>query len=205
MNAQTQHLPSIMTDSITPAASGGDVSNTKTAKARRSDYDQTLANDITATAELIQAALSDAAVLEALSYSEEELREGLGLQEAAQRAFDARQNAQGVTSAKRVARDALLETVMDAFIAFRTTVQNSFPPAARTPLGASGVMPTDLQKRITLIRGAYTTGQTGDFAPTLAKRKLTAAMLAARVVEVDELEKLNREFRAADKGATAAT
>ncbi len=194
-----------MADTTTPAAPGGSVITPKAPKGRRSDYDQTLANDITATAEMIQAALSDAAVLAALSYSEEELREGLALQEAAQKAFDARQNAQGAASAKRLARDTLLKKVMDEFTAFRTTVQNSFPPAARTPLGAGGVVPTDLQKRITLMRGAYTTAQTPDFAPTLAKRKLTAAVLMARLAEVDELEKLSREFRAADKSATAAT
>ena len=35
--------------------------------------------------------------------------------------------------------------------------------------------------------------------------KLTVAVLQARVAAVDELEKLDREFKVADKSATAAT
>jgi hypothetical protein len=124
---------------------------------------------------------------------------------AATQTFDARQTAQGTAGAKRVLRDALLGNLIDDFKAFRTTVQNSFPPAARTPLGASGSIPADIQKRITLMRGAYTTAQTADFAPTLAKRKLTVPLLKARLAQLDELEKFDREFKAADKGATATT
>lgn len=194
-----------MSETITPAPITGDNSSSKPGKGRRSDYDQALANDISETGALIEAALEDEAVLAVLSYTQEELEEGLALKTAAQKAFEARQTAQGVAGTKKAARDELLEGVMDDFTAFRTTVQNSLPPEARTPLGASGVVPTDLQKRITLMLGGYTTAQKADFAPALAKRKLTTAIFVARVKQVEQLEKLVKGFSTAEKGATAAT
>lgn len=194
-----------MSEVMTPPAPAKGGVSPKSGKGRRSDYDQLLANDIAATGALVEAALGDEAVLEAISYSKEELEEGLALKEAAQEAFDTRQTAQGAAGAKRVLRDALLGNLIDEFKAFRITVQNSFPSSARTPLGAGGSIPADLQKRITLMRGAYTTAQTPAFAPTLAKRKLTVTLLKARVKQVDEIEKFDRDFKAADKGATAAT
>ena len=191
------------TPTSAPVQPGDDAA--KPAKGRRADYNQKLANDIAAALALIQGALDNADVLAALSYAEDELREGLALQAKAQKAFDARQTAQGAAGAKQAARDELLAAVLDDFKAFRTTVQSSLPTSARTPLGAGGVVPKDLQKLITLMRGAYETAKLPDFAPTLAKRKLTTAKLDARLAQVVKLEKLERDLKAADKGATAAT
>jgi hypothetical protein len=77
--------------------------------------------------------------------------------------------------------------------------------SARAASLASGVVPTDLQKRITLMRGTYATAQAADFAPALAKRKLTTAMFAARVKQVAELDRLGDKFTAAENVAKAAT
>lgn len=197
--------PIPMADSIPPTSDNRDASSGKPDKGRRADYDQALANDITDAGALIENALDNPDVLEALSYSEDELREGLALQEEAQDKFAKRQKAQGVASAKKAARDELLDPVREDFTAFRTTVRNSFPVTALAALGASGLMPADLQKLITVMRSAYATAQTADYEPTLAKRKLGLTVLKARAKAAENLEKLDRAYKAADKAATAAT
>ena len=195
-----------MSENIPPPDSGDPTDdNNKPGKSRRSDYDQKLANDITEAGTLIANALKDADVLAALSYSEAELREGEALQVAAQAAFGARQNAQGSASAVRETRDALADKVTDEFKAFRTTVQNGLPESARTPLGASGRLPVDLQKLGTLLESSYGAAKLPAYLPALEKRKLSLAIFDARLVEAKALQKLDGDFKAADKGATIAT
>lgn len=173
--------------------------------ANRADFDQRLANDLSAAATLINAALASPEVLAELSYTEEEIEEGKALHTAAQAAFNIRQQAVSTASAALGTRDAALALVRDDFTAYRATVQANFPADVRTALGAGGRVPSDLQKFITFTRSAYAAAQQPPYAAVLAKRKLTAAVLAARVVKIDELETLDGQAKAADKSATAAT
>lgn len=194
-----------MSETLTPPASGGSTTPVKPSRTPRADYDQKLANDITEAGTLIGNALENPAVLAELSYSEAEVQAGLALQVAAQNAFTDRQNAQGTASARRRARDLVLTKVTDEFRAFRTTVRSTLPASALTPLGASGRLPVDLQKLITLVRSAYETARTPAYLPALEQRKITGPILAARMVDAENLERLDGQFKAADKTATAAT
>jgi len=173
--------------------------------AERAEFDQRLANELTAAATLLGAALGSPEVLAQLSYTEAEIEEGMALHAAAQAAFNLRQQAVSTASTKLKAREALFETVRDDFGAYRATVQANLPASNRTALGAGGRVPGDLQKFITLLRSAYAAAQQAPYAETLAKRKLTAAVLTARLTTVAELEALDGQAKAADKAATAAT
>jgi hypothetical protein len=190
-----------MTPDTTPAAP----TPATPTPAERAEFDQRLANELTVSATLLGAALGSPEVLAQLSYTQVEIEEGVALQATAQGAFNTRQQAVSTARTKLQARDALLATVRDEFGAFRATVQANFPEAARTALGAGGRVPVDMQKFITLLRSAYSAGKQPAYAPTLAKRKLTDAVLTARLAQVDELESLDGQAKAADKGATAAT
>ena len=195
-----------MTETLTlPAAPKVAPANSKSARAPRADYDQQLANDITAAGTLITNALGDATVLAALTYSEAELREGLALHVAAQTTFAERQRSLGTAGALREQRDAVLEKVVDEFKAYRTSAQNSFPKTAHVALGANGRVPSDVQKLLTLVRSAYQTAQSAEYLPTLEKRKITGAVLLARLADAENLERLDGRFKAADQGSTTAT
>jgi hypothetical protein len=189
-------------------STGGSSSATSSAAsspATRADFDQRLANDLSAAASLINNALSKPEVLAELSYTQVEIEEGKALHTAAQAAFNARQQAVGTASTAATTRDDALEIVREDFTDYRATVQANFSPDVRTALGAGGRVPADLQKFITFTRSAYAAAQQPPYAAVLAKRKLTATVLTARVGKVDELEVLDGKAKAADKGSTAAT
>lgn len=199
-----------MSENITLPPAGSPAQTTqnepaKPAKGGRADYNQKLANDITAAGALLTNAVNAPDVLAALSYSESEVQAGLELQVAAQVAFGDRQQAQGIATARRIERDALFVKATDEFKAFRTTVQNSLPEETHVPLGATGRLPADLQKLVTLIRASYEAAQMPAYLPLLEKRKLTGAMFIARVADAESLERLDGQFKAADKTATALT
>lgn len=178
-----------------PVPDSGGSSPDTPSSAPRADFDQRLANDLTAAATLINAALASPAVLAELSYPQAEIEEGKALQLTAQAAFNTRQQAVSTASTAITARDGLLVTVREDFTAYRATVQANFPPEVRTALGAGGRIPVDLQKFITLARSAYAAAQQPPYA----------AALTARIAQVDELETLDGQAKAADKGSTAAT
>lgn len=110
-----------------------------------------------------------------------------------------------MASTTATTRDDALKLVREDFTAYRATVQANFSPDVRTALGAGGRVPADLQKFITFTRSAYAAAQQPPYAVVLAKRKLTAAALTARAAKVNELEALDGEAKAADKGSAAAT
>lgn len=195
-------LQVMIPDSTSPSGGTPPASQTP---AERAEFDQALANELTLSATLLGAALGSPAVLGQLSYTQAEIEEGVALHATAQGAFNVRQQSVSTARTKLEARDTLLDTVQDDFGAFRATVQANFPPIVRTALGASGRVPNDLQKFITLLRSAYAAGQQPAYAETLAKRKLPAAVITARLAQVSELESLDGQAKAADKGATAAT
>ena len=189
-------------DTTSPSSSAPSAPSTP---AERAEFDQALANELTQSATLLGTALGSPAVLAQLSYTQAEIEEGVALHAAAQGAFSVRQQSVSTARTKLGARDTLFDTVRDDFAAYRATVQANFPPSVRTALGAGGRIPGDLQKFITLLRSAYAAAQQPAYADTLSKRKLSAAVITARLAQVSELESLDGQAKAADKGATAAT
>jgi hypothetical protein len=184
---------------------GGSTPDPTPPPSERAEFDQALANELTESATLLGAALASPEVLAQISYTQAEIEEGVALHASAQGAFNVRQQSVSTARAKLEARGALYGIVRDDFSAYRATVQANFPATVRTALGASGRVPTDLQKFITLLRSAYAAAQQPAYADTLAKRKLTSAVITARLAQVSELESLDGQAKAADKGATAAT
>jgi len=190
------------------SSSGGSSTATPPAPstpATRADFDQRLANDLSAAATLITTALAKPAVLAELSYTQAEIEEGQALQVSAQAAFNTRQQAVSTATTAATTRDDKLVIVRADFVDYRATVQANLPPDARTALGAGGRVPADLQKLITLSRSAYAAAQQPPYSAVLAKRKLTTAVLTARLAAVDELEALDGKAKTADKVATAST
>ena len=196
-----------MSETVTlpPESPSASTPTPKAPRAARADYNQKLANDITETATLITNARSNPDVLAALTYSDTEIQEGLALQVAAQTAFADRQRALSAASTIREQRDEVHARVVDEFKAYRTSVQNSLPASAHVALGASGRLPADLQKLVTLVRSAYESAKSPAYLPVLERRKITGAVLASRLADAETLERLDGQFKAADKSATAAT
>ena len=173
--------------------------------APRADFNQQLANELTVSASLIETTLARPDVLAQLSYSVAEIEEGRALHGAAQKAFNARQQAVSTSSTANKTRDELLTSVRADFSAYRATVQANFTEEVRTALGAGGRVPADIQKFITLVRSAYAAAQQAPYASVLAKRKLTQAVFTAYIAQIDTLVALDGKAKAADHGATAAT
>jgi hypothetical protein len=191
--------------SATAADTSGTAVKPSNSQSNRADFDQKLANELTVSATFIGAALGSPEVLAQLSYTQAEIEEGQALHTAAQLGFNARQQAVGTARSSISARDALLDTARDDFATYRATVQANFPANVRTALGATGRVPTDIQKFITLVRSAYAAAQQATYADTFAKRRLTAAVLTARLAQIDQLETVDGQAKAADKSAIAAT
>jgi hypothetical protein len=198
----TTMTPSLVSDSTGTATAS---LLTPPPSAPRADFDQHLANELTATASLIGAVLDRPEVLAELSYSVTEIETGRALHVAAQQAFNARQQAVSTASTANKTRDQLLMGVREDFSAYRATVQANFAEEVRTALGAGGRVPADIQKFITFVRSAYAAAQQAPYATVLAKRKLTQAVLTAYIAQIDELVALDGKAKATDQGATAAT
>lgn len=196
-----------MPDNV-PPASTNDKPDGKVKKPRRprADYDQKLANDLAAAKTLITSALKDPAVLAKLSYKASELNKGLALQVAAQAAFNNRQKKVGEEAAMQKTRDELLKTVKAKYIDLRTAVTTSeLPESAYTPLGATGRVPVDLQKLVTVLRGVYAAAQSPEYLTLLETRNYSAASLAADLQEAEDLEKAHGAFQEAERETKVAT
>jgi hypothetical protein len=150
---------------------------------------------------MIEKALTNPAIVALLAprgYDEAELKAGLVLCQAAQKAFNLRQNSLGSVSEAKKARDAAWETARDEFVEYRSTVQAKYEDApTRRALGAAGKVSRDLQKFVTQATAAYEAGQQPPFAGPLAKRSFTPARMAAALAGLETLTKLDNDFAAA--------
>lgn len=179
-------------------------------KAGRAEQDQKIQNDITQFLQDIQAVRDDtelATALSELGFDDTALTEGEALSATAQSAYTQRQVAMGT-------EEAALQTVLQAdetarrrFVHYRDVVRIAYPrdPAARKALGATGIVPKDRQKLVTLARAAYQSALQAPYAPSLAKRGYNAAGLGAAEALLDSLDSATAALTAASRAAVEAT
>ena len=192
------------TSSTTPAPS---VPSTKAARdiALQS---KRLANDIASAERTIQSVLAKPELLLSLAlvgYNEKQLNYGLSLFSTAQEKFSARQQALGAATAAKAARDTRLEAAKEEFTAFRETVQANYTKADRANLGASGVVPTDIEKFRTNARSAYAAALQEPFLSVLATNGFTQERLNTAIRALDELAAADSACKNALGAAKATT
>jgi hypothetical protein len=154
---------------------------------------------------LIQIARDDAEIAPLLSprgYTAQKLAEGLRLQEAAQAAFAARQNALAAQKQTAAAGDAAEDAARAAFTDFRGVARALFSsPAERTALGLTGLVSHDAQKFITTARASYTTAQAEPYKSALASYGYPAAAIK---VAAGTLDAMTTAYEAQQSAAGAA-
>ena len=162
------------------------------------EQDQAIADNITSAEQAINGALASEeilALLEPRSYDAKELKVGLGLQEAAQEAFNARQTASGQEAFAKGARDKADAAARAQFSDYRQTCQINFTqPADRGALGANGKVLTDSQKFITTARSAYAAAGKAPYADTLEVYGYDAKKLKEAQVGLDVLSNAETEY-----------
>ena len=125
----------------------------------RRDQDQQLADDITAARQTITTVQSDAelsAFLAPRGYDNDKLAEGLVLQQAAQDAFNGRQQAMGTQKQATAALTGAEAAARHAYGDFRDTARAIFKDSGtRNGLGLTGIVSKDTQKFITAARASY--------------------------------------------------
>ena len=179
-------------------------------KATRADQDQRIQNDITQYVQDIQAVRDDTALAAALSelgFDSAALDEGDTHAVSAQSAYTQRQIAMGAEEASlKIATDAD-ETARRRFVHYRDVVRIAYPrdPASRKALGATGSVPKDRQKLVTMARAAYQSAGQAPYAAALAKRGYNAASLGAAELLRDSLDSATAALTAASRAAVEAT
>lgn len=179
-------------------------------KVTRADQDQRIQNDITQYVQDIQAAQGDTALAEALTelgFDTAALDEGDTHATSAQSAYTQRQTAMGAEEA--ALRTALQadETARRRYVHYRDVVRIAYPrdPAARKALGATGIVPKDRQKLVTMARAAYQSAGQAPYAAALAKRGYNAASLGAAELLLDSLDSATAALTVASRAAVEAT
>jgi hypothetical protein len=176
----------------------------------RSDQDQIIANRITAAREQILLAQGDAEIMTLVAprgYDQDKLSEGLSLQQAAQQAFSARQEALG-------AQKQANENFANALVAARQTytdfreIARSFltDSTARTALGLNERIPADIQKLTTVARTAYTaTLNNSIYLAALSPYGYSQSSLQIILTDLDGLISQNNAQASAQASAARAT
>jgi hypothetical protein len=192
------------TTSTTPATS---VPSTKAPRENALQSKQ-LADDIASAERTIQSVLAKPELLLALAlvgYNEKELNYGLSLFSIAQKKFSARQQALAIATAAKADRDRCLEAAKAEFTTYRETVQANYTKADRANLGASGVVPTDIEKFRTNARSAYAAGSKEPYLSVLATSGFTQERLGAAIRALDELAATDSTCKNAQRTAKATT
>ena len=183
---------------------------TSKAKATRAEQDQRIQNDITQYVQDIQAVRDDPALAAALSdlgFDSAALTEGEGHTTDAQSAYTHRQRAMGAEEAALKTTLQADETARRRYVHYRDVVRIAYPrdPAARKALGATGIVPKDRQKLVTLARAAYQSAGQPPYAASLGKRGYNAAGLGAAAMLLDSLDSAAAALTAASRAAVEAT
>ncbi|WP_395145524.1 hypothetical protein [Armatimonas sp.] len=179
-------------------------------RAPRAEQDQRIQNDITQYVQDIQAVRKDTALaagMTELGFDSAALADGQAHAASAQSAYTHRQTAMGAEEAAlKIATDAD-ETARRRYVHYRDVVRIAYPrdPAARKALGATGIVPKDRQKLVTLARAAYQGALQPPYAEALAKRGYNAAGLGAAELLLDSLDSATAALTAASRAAVEAT
>jgi len=198
--------PTHMTDPTSPnPAPSVPVAKTQHAHALQ---DQRLANKIGHAERVIQTVLGKPDLILALApigYNELELNRGLALFTAAQTTFSARQQALAVATSTKATRDLTLAVAKEEFTSFRETVQANYVKADRTNLGASGVVPVDMEKFRTNARSAYAAALKYPYLGVLATNGFTLERIDTAIKALDELAATDSACESAHAEAKTAT
>ena len=196
-------MPDDTNNAATPAGEAA-----KTPK-QRAAQDKKLVDTAIAAGQMLDKAISNAEIAALLAqngYPLTALGEGRALATQLQTSIEARQNADAAQSAAAIAKADKLKQVRADFASFRQRGGALFKSKAeRTALGLSGAVPNDQQLLLSFLRTAYTAAQNAPYAATLAQYGVSAATIAARLADVDELDRLMREHELAQGAAIAAT
>ena len=181
----------------------------KVAKATKADQDQLIQNNITETRELIATTKKDETLcseLKNLAFDTKALDDGEALGEAAQGKFTLRQQAIGHIDTANSVLVSADGVVMKRATDFREVVRLCFKDdASRRALGATGKLPGDKQKLVTLLRASLATAQTPPYAAEMARRSYDAAGCALALAEVDALDSALHQRDAAVLAGTRVT
>lgn len=151
--------------------------------------DQRMSDRIVATGQLIESARNDAeiaALLTAVGYDAAALDAGLALQQAAQQAFFARQDAMAAREQGALALKEARAAVRKTYANFRKIARALYTqPADRTALALTGNVPGDNQKFILIARTSYNAALNEPYQTTFATYGYPAATLNAALAELD--------------------
>lgn len=177
--------------------------------AERAAQDREIANDISQARLMIEETVNNPARLAKMAlraYGLPRLQEGLAIQETAQAAYTARQEAMGIQQNKMADLHKAEKEARQTFVDFRATGRAVFADAGeRTRLGLTGAIPRDLQQFITWARSSYGNANAGDVGPILEQYGFDGAAMAAAMAGLATLEKAYEEMRTAVANAKAAT
>lgn len=141
-------------------------------------------------------------------YDDNAFAAGIARCDAAQTTFTARQNAQAVQQEASALEKIARKTARDGFSDFRKIVRAVFQtnPAAQTALGATGRVPADLEKFLTLATAAYTSAlQHPDYLPALTQRGLDQTAIQTEQTNLETLIQANAAHETAKALAIRAT
>jgi hypothetical protein len=133
---------------------------------------------------------------------------GIDRCDAAQTTFTARQNAQAAQQEASALEKIARKAARDGFSDFRKIVRAVFRanPAAQTALGATGRVPADLEKFLTLATAAYTSAlQHTDYLAALALRGLDQTAIQAEQAKLEALIQASADHETAKALAIRAT
>jgi hypothetical protein len=166
-----------------------------------------LADALASSERLIRSVLTSPELLLALApagYNEVELNKGLTLFTTAQAKFDARQEALGVATLARKARDMARAIMKKEYRSYRTIVQVNYRKADRANLGANGRMPTNSGKFLTNVRNAYKCALNEPYLSVLSIFGFTQERLTAALAVLDKVAAAENAYENAESKAQAA-
>ncbi len=147
-------------------------------------------------------------LLQPRGYDDAALAAGIALCDAAQVAFTARQSAQAAQQAAQLAEQAARQVARDGFQDFRKIARAVFraDPAAQTALGATGRVPSDQEKFLTLATAAYAAVlEHSDYLAALTQRGLDQSVIQAEQAKLEALVQANAAHEVAKAAAMRAT
>jgi len=177
----------------------------------RSSQDQALANRINQYRTTLTTAQANPELLDLLrprGYDEVAFGVGLSRCDAAQTTFTARQNAIADRQEAAAAEKAARQAARDGFTDWRKTVRAVFRtnPAAQTALGATGRVPADQEKFLTLANASYTTAlENSDYQTALTNRGYDPPAIQAEQAKLQALLQTSAAHEAAKGAAVRAT
>jgi len=180
-------------------------------KRARASQDQALANKINQYRTSLTSAQGNAelvTLLQPRGYDGEALAAGLSLCDAAQAAFNARQDAQAAQKQAAKAAGAADEAARAGFNDFRKIARAVFKDnaSAQGNLGVTGRVPDDQEKFLTLASAVYTSALShSTYMTALARRGYDQAAIEAEQARLDAVTQTNSAHETAKAAAVRAT